>query len=49
MLLRKLLRVCDEEMRRVFEAVAAMFEHMRALDEQALRSLGVEPRGPRSR
>jgi hypothetical protein len=49
MLLRKLLRVCDEEMRRVFGAVAAMYEHVRALDEQALRSLGVEPREPRSR
>jgi hypothetical protein len=49
MLLKKLLRVCDEELRRVFGAVAAMYEHARALDEQALRSLGVEPRGPRSR
>jgi hypothetical protein len=47
MFVRRLLRVCDEEMRRVFGAVVAMYEHVRELDEQALRSLGVVPRGPR--
>jgi hypothetical protein len=47
MFVGKLLRVCDEEMRRVFGAVLAMYEHVRALDEQALRSLGVVPREPR--
>ncbi|MGA8145712.1 MAG: hypothetical protein WB987_17640 [Candidatus Acidiferrales bacterium] len=49
MLLKNLLRVCDEELRRVIGAVVAMWEHARELDEQALRSLGVVPRERRSR
>jgi hypothetical protein len=48
MLLSKLWRVWGEEARRMIGAVKAMLEHMRAMDEQALRSLGVVPRGPRS-
>ena len=48
MLLSKLWRVCGEEARRMIGAVVAMLEHMRAMDEQALRSLGVVPREPRS-
>jgi hypothetical protein len=48
MRLSKVWRVWSEEMRRVIGAVVAMWEHARELDEQALRSLGVVPRGPRS-
>ncbi len=47
MFVRKVLRVCDEEWRRVIGAIVAVYEHARALDEQALRSLGVVPRGHR--
>jgi hypothetical protein len=48
MRLSKLWRVCGEEARRMIGTVAAMLERMRATDEQALRSLGVVPREPRS-
>ena len=44
----RFLRACGEELRRVVEVVVGMYEHMRELDEQALRSLGVIPREPRS-
>ena len=47
MLLGKLWRECGEEARRI-GAVVAMIERMRAMDEQALRSLAVVPREPRS-
>jgi hypothetical protein len=48
MLLKKVWRVCDGELRRVIGAIMGMLEHTRELDEQALRSLGVVPREPRS-
>ena len=46
-MVRKVLRLCEEEMRRVIGAIVGMWEHARELDEQALRSLGVFPREPR--
>ena len=46
-MVRKVLRLCAEEMRRVIGAIVGMWEHARELDEQALRSLGVFPREPR--
>ena len=46
-MLRKVLRLCEEEMRRVLGAIVAMWQHARELDEQALRSLGIAPREPR--
>jgi hypothetical protein len=46
-MVRKVLRLCWEEMRRVIRAIVGMWEHARELDEQALRSLGVVPREPR--
>ena len=46
-MVRKVWRLCKEEMRRVIGAIVGMWEHARELDEQALRSLGVVPREPR--
>jgi hypothetical protein len=46
-MLGKVLQVCEEEFRRAIEAIVALHEYVRALDEQVLRSLGVILRGPR--
>jgi len=46
-MVRKVWRLCEEEMRRMLGTIVAMWEHARELDEQALRSLGVVPREPR--
>ena len=46
-MLGKLWRLCGEETRRAFGAIVAMYRHVREMDEQALRSLGVILRGPR--
>jgi len=46
-MLGKVLQVCEEELRRAIEAIVALHEYVRALDEQVLRSLGVILRGPR--
>jgi hypothetical protein len=46
-MVRKVWRLCEEEMRRVVGAIVAKWQHARELDEQALRSLGVVPREPR--
>jgi hypothetical protein len=46
-MLGKVLQVCGEELRRAIEAIVALHEYVRALDEQVLRSLGVILRGPR--
>jgi hypothetical protein len=47
MLLTRVLQVCEEEVRRAIEAIVALHEYVRELDEQVLRSLGVILRGPR--
>jgi hypothetical protein len=46
-MLEKAMRVCEEEFRRAIEAIVALHEFVRELDEQVLRSLGVILRGPR--
>ena len=46
-MLGKVLQVCAEELRRAIEAIVALHEYVRELDEQVLRSLGVILRGPR--
>ena len=46
-MLGKVLQVCEEELRRAIEAIVALHEYVRELDEQVLRSLGVILRGPR--
>jgi hypothetical protein len=46
-MLGKVLQVCAEEFRRAIEAIVALHEYVRELDEQVLRSLGVILRGPR--
>jgi hypothetical protein len=46
-MLGKVLQVCAEEFRCAIEAIVALHEYVRELDEQVLRSLGVILRGPR--
>jgi hypothetical protein len=46
-MLGKVLQVCEEEFGRAIEAIVALHEYVRELDEQVLRSLGVILRGPR--
>ena len=46
-MLGKVLQVCEEELRRAIEAIVALHQYVRELDEQVLRSLGVILRGPR--
>jgi hypothetical protein len=46
-MLEKMMQVCEEEFLRAFEAIVALHEYVRELDEQVLRSLGAILRGPR--
>jgi predicted RecB family endonuclease len=46
-MLRQVVRVFEEELRRAIDAIVAIHHHIRELDEQALRTLGVLPREPR--
>jgi hypothetical protein len=46
-MLGKVLQMCEEEFRRAIEAIVALHEYVRELDEQVLRSLDVILRGPR--
>jgi hypothetical protein len=41
------MQVCGEEFRRAFDAIVALHDYVRELDEQVLRSLGMILRGPR--
>ena len=46
-MLTAVMRVCEEEFRRALDAIVALHDYVRELDEQVLRSLGVILRGPR--
>lgn len=46
-MLKAVMRVCEEEFRRALDAIVALHDYVRELDEQVLRSLGVILRGPR--
>jgi hypothetical protein len=46
-MLKAVMRVCEEEFRRALNAIVALHDYVRELDEQVLRSLGVILRGPR--
>lgn len=46
-MLKGVMRVCEEEFRRALNAIVALHDYVRELDEQVLRSLDVILRGPR--
>ena len=46
-MLKAVMRVCEEEFRRALDAIVAVHDYVRELDEHVLRSLGVILRGPR--
>lgn len=46
-MLKAVMQVCEEEFRRALDAIVALHDYVRELDEQVLRSLGVILRGPR--
>ena len=46
-MLKTVMRVCEEEFRRAFDAIVVLHEYVRELDEQVLRSLDLILRGPR--
>lgn len=46
-MLKAVMRVCEEEFRRALDAIVALHDYVRELDEQVLRSLDVILRGPR--
>ena len=46
-MLRAVMRVCEEEFRRALDAIVAVHDYVRELDEQVLRMLDVILRGPR--
>jgi hypothetical protein len=46
-MLKAVMQVCGEELRRAFDAIVALHDYVRELDEQVLRSLGMILRGPR--
>jgi hypothetical protein len=46
-MLKAVMRVCEEEFRSALDAIVAVHDYVRELDEQVLRSLDVILRGPR--